>query len=66
MLYRNLKTGYIYRHLACGIDCTNVRDGLPVIIYCPDDNEHTIFVREAREFYSKFELVEEPKCQIIN
>lgn len=56
--YRHKQTGIIYRWLAYGIDCTNER-GLPVIIYCPDDNEHTVYVREEKEFYEKFERVEE-------
>jgi len=58
MLYRNKKTGDIYRFLAFGIDTTNARDGMPVMIYCPDDNEHTIYVREAEEFEEKFDLCE--------
>ena len=61
MLYENLKTGKLYIHLAAGIDCTNSRDGIPVVIYCPDDNEHIIFVREENEFYQKFKIVELPR-----
>ena len=61
MKYRNIKTGNIYRWLATGIDTTNERDGLPVVIYCPDDNEHTICVREAKEFDEKFRLVDDFK-----
>lgn len=56
--WKNKKTGNIYRLLAYGIDSTNERDGLKVIIYCPDDNEHSIYVREEEEFFSKFEPVE--------
>ena len=52
--YTHNKTGTRYRLLALGTDCTNSRDGTPVAIYCRDDNEHTIFVRELEEFYSKF------------
>jgi len=55
--YRNKKTGEIYRWLAAGNDCTNSRVGLPVAIYCPDENEHMIFVREQYEFEDKFEEV---------
>jgi len=55
MLYRNKKTKKIYRWLANGIDTTNDRDGLEVVVYCPNDNEHTVFVREAKEFDEKFE-----------
>ena len=54
--YRHKKTGKIYRWLAAGTDCTdNVNRS--VAIYCPDDNEHTIFVRERSEFEEKFEMV---------
>jgi hypothetical protein len=58
MIYRNLRTGKRYRWLAAGIDCTNARDGLPVVVYCPDDDEHTVFVRDQAEFADKFQ--EEP------
>jgi len=54
MKYKHNKTGNIYRHLAYGIDCTNSRNGTPVIVYCPDDSEHTIYTREAKEFNQKF------------
>jgi hypothetical protein len=57
MYYRNIKTGNIYRHLAIAVDATNERDGLLVVVYCPDDDEHTIYVREQEEFYTKFEII---------
>ena len=56
--YRNKKTGCIYLKLANATDCTNERDGLGVIVYCPCDNEHNIFVRDSAEFFEKFELAE--------
>ena len=52
--YTHNKTGKRYRLLAAATDCTNSRDGLPVVVYCPDDNEHTIYVRELVEFEAKF------------
>ena len=55
MLYRHIKTGNLYRWLAAGTDCTNTRDGTAVAIYCPDDNEHSIFVRDLAEFHANFE-----------
>lgn len=55
--YRHNKTGNRYRLLACGIDSTNERDGLPVVVYCPDDDEHSIYVRELREFEAKFTAI---------
>ena len=57
MKYRNKKTGGIYRKLAMAIDCTNNRNTM-VVVYCPDDNEHSIYVREEAEFEQKFEVVE--------
>lgn len=48
------KSGRRYLLLAFAIDCTNARNGKEVAIYCPDDNEHTIYVRELDEFNAKF------------
>ena len=61
MFYRHNKTGNIYRHLAIAVDATNSRDGTFVVVYCPDDDEHTIYVREVDEFESKFTLIEKDK-----
>jgi hypothetical protein len=44
--FREIKTGLYFISLAHGVDRTNVRDGLPIIIYHPDDNEHLILVKE--------------------
>jgi hypothetical protein len=63
MLFRHRKTGKMYRHLAHGTDCTNSRDGTSVVVYCPDDNEHTIYVRDTAEFHEKFEMVMPPACK---
>lgn len=59
--YRHKKTGRIYLWLAAGTDCTNSRNWLDreVAIYCPDDDQHTIYVRERAEFEEKFEMVAE-------
>ena len=57
MRFRNNKSGEIYRHLAYATDCTNSRDGMGVVVYCKDDNEHDIFVRESEEFEQKFTLL---------
>ena len=56
--YRNKKTGDVYIRLANGIDATNSRDGLAVIVYCQEDNGNSVFVRDEKEFYEKFEIVE--------
>ena len=58
MRYKNKKTGNTYIRLANGIDATNSRNGLAVMVYCPEDNGNSIFVRDEKEFYEKFEIVE--------
>lgn len=57
--FKNKKTGDIYIFVAAGIDCTNSRDGTPVVVYYQDNKENTIFVREESEFYEKFEPIEQ-------
>ena len=53
--YRNKKNGNIYLVLTLdGIDCTNERDGLKVVIYT---NGELYFTREYEEFIAKFEPV---------
>ena len=54
LIYRNIKTGNLYILLNKGIDCTNSRDGMPVIIYSPMNDRSHISVREEKEFYEKF------------
>ena len=49
--YRNKKTGVLCYRLGTGIiDTTNSRDGLTVVIYCPADNENTIYVRDEGDY----------------
>ena len=55
--YRHKKTGKTYFWLAAAVDCTNSRDGTLVVVYCPDDDEHTIYTREDSEFHEKFEMI---------
>jgi len=59
MYYRNKKTQEIYKKLAVAIDTTNARDGVAVVVYCPEHDENTVFVREANEFDIKFESIGE-------
>ena len=56
--YINRKNGKRYVVLAEGIDCTNARDGTPVIVYHPEDNPNRVCVREKTEFIIKFK----PEC----
>jgi len=53
-IWRNKKNGNLYRVLHHAVDCTNVRDGQAVIVYCPDDRPDFICVREKVEFEAKF------------
>jgi hypothetical protein len=52
--YRNKKSGEIYIKLAEGTDCTNSRDGTPVVIYSKAIHGEPVRVREAVEFHEKF------------
>lgn len=58
-VFKNKKTGNYYRVITeDGKDVTNERDGLKVVIY---QNHHYLdkfYVREAKEFYEKFEFVQ--------
>ncbi len=54
-IYINKKNGKRYLVIAHGIDCTNERDGTPVIVYSPEDNPDLICVREEQEFRAKFD-----------
>ena len=47
ILYRNKKNGKLYAFLAKAVDCTNERDGLPVVVYCPQDDPQMISVRAS-------------------
>lgn len=60
-LYRNRKSGRVYALIAEACDCTNSRDGTPVVIYTYLEPEHRrLFVRERAEFLQKFELIGPP------
>jgi len=53
--YINRKNGKRYIVIAEGIDCTNARDGTPVIVYHPEDTPELVCVREKAEFLVKFD-----------
>lgn len=55
-IFRNKKTGNLYRLLFTSTNCTNKDDGKLMIIYTDDTR---IFVREAEEFFEKFERVKD-------
>ena len=52
--FRHIKTGNIYSVFGEAVDCTNSRADERSVIYGREGN---IFVREAHEFYLKFEKV---------
>ena len=63
MQFIHKKTGKRYWVInAQAKDCTNIRDGLAVVVYCRGDERDIPskdwFVREASEFFEKFEPVE--------
>lgn len=55
---RNKKTGRIYVVVGAATDCTNVREGTPVVLYRRADSVGGLWVRETREFNDKFEPLE--------
>lgn len=58
-IWINKKNGKEYMVLREGIDCTNERDGLKVVIYLALGVEDKIFVREKNEFLEKFTEAED-------
>jgi len=58
MIYTHKKTGGKYRWLAAGTLKEAGAPDIEVAIYCPDDNENSIFCREAEEFYELFEAAQ--------
>lgn len=54
-LWRNRKTGKPYFVISEGKDCTNIRDGLDVIVYWTGSGG--VFVRERAEFFEKLEML---------
>lgn len=61
MKYRHKKTGAIYRHLAVATDETDGASARIMVVYCPDDNEHTIHVRAQDEMETKFDTIWEKR-----
>ena len=57
MMYKNKKSGKLYKQIAIGEDTTNWRDVISVV-YCPCDNEQSIYIRDEMEFYEEFDTVE--------
>ena len=64
MLYRHKKTGNLYRHLAVAVEKSQGRDGMPYVVYCPDDDEHTIYIREQSEMEIHFDIARTPSPNV--
>lgn len=56
-LYRNKKTGHVYRAYASAVNATNKSDGQVMVQY-RDVHEDTNYVREVEEFREKFRKVD--------
>ena len=54
-VFKHKKTGNLYVCLGEAIDCTNIRDGLPVVVYRSLIDNTKTFVRDKIEFDAKFE-----------
>lgn len=55
--YKHKKTGNLYVVLTQAIDCTNGREGTPVVVYALKGDMRNMYVRDEAEFNTKFELV---------
>lgn len=60
-VWRNKKTGVLYRVFFELVDCTNAvaADARVVVAYGPDGDDRPSYVREKYEFMTKFEKVEQ-------
>ena len=58
MLWRNNKNQNLYKILHYATDCTNSRDGVKVVVYCPVDRLEQVFVRDEAEFMLKFSQID--------
>ena len=55
MLYKHTKTGNIYMKLFEAMNSTNGQEEVPFVVYAPLKDISDVYVREAEEFYEKFE-----------
>jgi hypothetical protein len=54
--YKNINTGVVVIWLAQG-SCQCAHDSGPVAIYCPDNNEHDIYVMPQDLFEKSYEAI---------
>lgn len=58
-VYIHNKTGDKYLVISAAIDCTNAREGTPMVVYCKFGDKSTIYVRDFYEFQEKFTIFSE-------
>lgn len=56
MKYKNRKTGEIFIRLAHAVNLNGLNP-VSVVIFCPHDNEHSIFTMAVDQFKIQFETV---------
>ena len=59
MKYKNRKTGEIFIHLAHAVNLDGLNP-VSVVIFCPEDNEHSIFTMAVDLFNVQFQAT----CEI--
>jgi hypothetical protein len=57
-VYRHKKTGNLYEVFMQVLECTNSREGIPMIVYGPRGGV-PLYVRERAEFLEKFEPLQQ-------
>lgn len=55
--FQHIASGHVYRQLGQGIDATNARDGMQVLIYCRDQEPSEIYVAPLHEFMANFAAI---------
>lgn len=55
-IYKNKKTGNLYRIVDFAINATNAQDGQRMVCYAPANSDDYLYVREINEFEKKFVL----------
>lgn len=56
--YRHKKNGKVFISLAIAFDKTDLKNDAQVVIYHPQDNEHSIYTCALKEFGERFEVIE--------
>lgn len=43
--------------MAVGVECSSAREGTLMVVYCPLDEDHTVYVRDQAEHEERYEIV---------